>query len=256
MHQRTDAFVVVTVNNWSQYNPRKDVKKHSWFRFENDFLTRSRYRMLSSDDIIVMLYVFSERSKQKEEDVLLYYDQIFADRRITREAADEALHRLAFLKILDVNDTQPVRERNTTYERTNVRTYEEAVDSTKISVDPQSDVEHVNSGASAAEQNSFAEEVKNEIPPIKKHVSNAQVQETSMSEKYREFMELLANDGYKLTPAQRRAMPRSFAEWGEDLDAVSEFIASKFKYALKTLGRTEHEAERYAINAFIGEAVQ
>ena len=244
MHQRTDAFVVVTINNWSQYNPRKDVKKHSWFRFENDFLSRSRYRMLSSDDIIVMLYVFSERSKQKEEDVLLYYDQIFADRRITREAVDEALRRLAFLKILDVNDTHPVRERHATYERTNERTNEEA---------------EASSAAESAEEvveENLSEQIKNEIPPIKKHVSNAQVQETSMGEKYREFMELLANDGYKLTPAQRRAMPRSFAEWGEDLDAVSEFIASKFKYALKTLGRTEHEAERYAINAFIGEAVQ
>jgi len=244
MHQRTDAFVVVTINNWSQYNPRKDVKKHSWFRFENDFLSRSRYRMLSSDDIIVMLYVFSERSKQKEEDVLLYYDQIFADRRITREAVDEALRRLAFLKILDVNDTHPVRERHATYERTNERTNEEA---------------EASSAAESAEEvveENLSEQIKNEIPPIKKHVSNAQVQETSMGEKYREFMELLAADGYKLTPAQRRAMPRSFAEWGEDLDAVSEFIASKYKYALKQLGRTEHEAERYAINAFIGEAVQ
>lgn len=35
------GFVLVTVCDWSKFNPRTDSKNHTWFRFENSFFTKT-----------------------------------------------------------------------------------------------------------------------------------------------------------------------------------------------------------------------
>lgn len=56
---------MLSIPKFLEYNSRKDVKNPSWFRMENQFLESVTGALLSNDDIIVWLYLLSQRSKSK-----------------------------------------------------------------------------------------------------------------------------------------------------------------------------------------------
>lgn len=56
---------MLTIPKFLEYNSRKDVKNPSWFRMENRFLESVTGALLSNEEIIVWLYLLSERSKSK-----------------------------------------------------------------------------------------------------------------------------------------------------------------------------------------------
>ena len=221
-------FIEVTVLNWKKYNPRKDVKKHTWMRFENDFWDNPEFAHLKSDDIIVMLIALSSCSRRQREKVKINFRQVYASRGLTKEQVLTALQKLKAAEILTFDErefhahvTPPsTASTNGTNERTDVRT-----------------------------------DVVGQVHDDQKRASATKVFDVSWSPEYQKFIKELEDDGFKPTPAQRRKLATAFTEWKSDIEAIREFISSKYKHA-KNTGRNESEATRYALNAFIGEAVQ
>ena len=226
-------FIEVTVLNWKKYNPRKDVKKHTWFRFENDFWDNPDMAHLTSDDIVVFIVALSNCSRRQRETARINFRQVYANRGLTEQQVMASLRKLKDVEVLTFKDrenhahvTPPsTAAANATYERTNVRTDVVGPDRAP------------------------------ETHSDQKRASATKVFDVSFSKEYQDFVKALEDEGFKPTPAQRRKLATAFTEWKQDLEAIREFISSKYKYA-KTQGRNETEASRYALNAFIGEAVQ
>jgi len=226
-------FIEVTVLNWKKYNPRKDVKKHTWFRFENDFWDNPDLAHLTSDDITVLIIALSNCSRRQRETAKINFRQVYASRGLSEVQVIESLRKLKVEEILTfkerenhANVTAPsTAATNSTNERTNERTNVVGRD-----------------------------QVQNQAPD-QKRASSTKVFDVSFSQEYQNFVKALESEGFKPTPAQRRKLATAYTEWKKDDEAIREFISSKYKHA-KTTGRNETEAMRYALNAFIGEAVQ
>jgi len=59
----------VSINNWTKYNPRSDVKACSWFRFESNFLDSVNGHCLTNNQIVTWLFILSARSKVKTDEI-------------------------------------------------------------------------------------------------------------------------------------------------------------------------------------------
>lgn len=76
---RTDPYADVTdtiesvrivhleVKKWVDYNPRKDIKTHRWFRMENSIFTDPTYYALRDDQKLLWLIILCDASKASDD---------------------------------------------------------------------------------------------------------------------------------------------------------------------------------------------
>lgn len=50
-------MIELQIKNWDDFNPRKDVKSASWFRFDNSFFTNPTFFNATSDTKIIWCYL-------------------------------------------------------------------------------------------------------------------------------------------------------------------------------------------------------
>lgn len=100
----------ITVVNWAQYQPRKDVTRSSWFRMEHALALSTKYLSLTQRDIMALVYIFSLCSEENRDSVEIQpiHAQIFA--RMTIDELRAAALNLQRNEIVLVEDTQPIRE--------------------------------------------------------------------------------------------------------------------------------------------------
>lgn len=94
-------MILITIKNWDEYNPRKDVKSASWFRFDNSFFTNPTFFESSSDTKMVWCYLLCYASQKMKGEFKMDAGMIAALLRIEKKAVEDAL---AFLKKVDCID--------------------------------------------------------------------------------------------------------------------------------------------------------
>jgi hypothetical protein len=76
----------VTILNWEKYNPRKDLKRPTWFAFSNDLLDHPDFADFTPGEFHAVIYLFSQASKRNSEN----FDVVLAHARV-RNVSDETL---------------------------------------------------------------------------------------------------------------------------------------------------------------------
>lgn len=104
-------FIEVEVFNWEKYNPRKDVQKNSWFRFEHDVTTDDRFYHFTHEELWAYVHVLSTCSKHRASRVRMNLQHVFNTTRIQPRAFISALDKLEELSILTADVTDALRER-------------------------------------------------------------------------------------------------------------------------------------------------
>lgn len=67
-------FIEIEILNWEKYNPRGDVKKPSWFRFENSLIDDPQYFKWSAEELKALIYILSMASRKNSSRVSLYLE--------------------------------------------------------------------------------------------------------------------------------------------------------------------------------------
>lgn len=102
----------ITVQNWGEYQPRKDVKKSSWFRMEHAIALSTKYLSLSQQDLVALLYIFSLCSEENTDTIIVQgvHAKIFA--RMSEDQLRVSALKLQELGIVLVDVTGSDRPRN------------------------------------------------------------------------------------------------------------------------------------------------
>jgi hypothetical protein len=58
---------ILSVKNWDKYNPRKDTKHHSWFKFYNDMFLNPKVNKMDSDTKVVFFVILCLASQKKNK---------------------------------------------------------------------------------------------------------------------------------------------------------------------------------------------
>lgn len=136
-------MIEIQIKNWDKFNPRKDVKSASWFRFDNSFFTNPTFFVASSDTKIVWCYLLCCASQKMSGKIKISKEMICALLRISEKSFNDGI---AFLISADcielvgkesissnINTIEYERESacdntkmHATNERTNERTNEES----------------------------------------------------------------------------------------------------------------------------------
>ena len=58
----------ITINNWHEYQLRKDVKVSSWFRFEHNFFTDHKFFTLDNDEKIIWINILCTASIESKDE--------------------------------------------------------------------------------------------------------------------------------------------------------------------------------------------
>lgn len=90
-----EIIAEVTVLNWDEYNPRKDVTKSSWFRMEHDFLERADVFGFTHSELVTWWYILSICSKQSTGHIALNYVRALRLLRLRSSTVTSALTKLA-----------------------------------------------------------------------------------------------------------------------------------------------------------------
>lgn len=64
-------IIKLSITNWEKYNPRRDIKRPSWFAMSNQMLRDPTMDGMSSDDIIVWIHCLSLASEQCDKNIVL-----------------------------------------------------------------------------------------------------------------------------------------------------------------------------------------
>lgn len=57
-----NSIITIEILNWSKYNPRKDVKKPTWFRFEHDFFHDWKFFGFTHEERCFWMYLLCQAS--------------------------------------------------------------------------------------------------------------------------------------------------------------------------------------------------
>jgi hypothetical protein len=56
--------ITITINNWTEFQPRKDLKELSWFRLETGIFDGQTYFKLKNDGLILFIFLLSLAAKK------------------------------------------------------------------------------------------------------------------------------------------------------------------------------------------------
>lgn len=102
----------ITVVNWGEYQPRKDVKKSSWFRMEHAIALSTKYLALTQQDVMAIVYIFSLCSEENSETVTIAPQHVAIFGRMKEAELKASAIKLQQLGIVLVDDTPSDRARN------------------------------------------------------------------------------------------------------------------------------------------------
>jgi len=121
--------VHVTVLNWSKFNPRRDVKRPSWFRLEHTLFSDHKFYDLNAEEIAFWVYCLCCASESNSGTFLLNRNHALKIGRFKAGTIDSAIKKLKDIEAITVDVTPTSRTRNevvtstgATDERTDVRT--------------------------------------------------------------------------------------------------------------------------------------
>ncbi len=121
--QQIDLEIV----NFDKYNPRGDVKKHSWFRFENTLLESADFYSWSGEQIKAFIYLLSQASRKRSGKIRVIPDHALRACMIKPKDLQATIEKLEALDMVHVHGTRTSRARDAdvalrTDGRTNERT--------------------------------------------------------------------------------------------------------------------------------------
>lgn len=103
--------IEIEVTNWETYNPRKDLKKPSWFRLENDLLTGSKYFDLSPTEKLLMVLIFSLVSQANGKPITLSYRYLKMFTELENDAITKTIDFIIQKGTVRLTRTESVRTR-------------------------------------------------------------------------------------------------------------------------------------------------
>ena len=106
----------VTVNNWDEYQPRKDIQKHSWFRVDNNLFFSQKTFDLSPNDFCLLLFLLAMCSnKQSTGTISLKYDYVRNYTRLNLDDIKKSLVKLEENQIVKCSAYVDVRGRSSAF---------------------------------------------------------------------------------------------------------------------------------------------
>lgn len=165
-------FIEITILKWREYNPRSDVKKPSWFRFDNRTIENSDYCSWSGDHFKVLIYLFSQASQRNSDTLRISPEHAKRVCMIKEKDLHEVIQKLLFLKVIIVHDTRTLRERDVH----DTSAYATLQDITLQDRTRQDITLHPNSGC-AARKRDVADGVRDELKPIAEVIQARRVSE-------------------------------------------------------------------------------
>jgi len=104
-----EETIEIVVKGWDKYNPRKDVKHHSWFRLQNSIFEDHELFLLSPNEMAFLVYVFCLASKKNCENVIISIPHAIKVGRFDVKTIDRALEKLHSAKIVIISETSRIR---------------------------------------------------------------------------------------------------------------------------------------------------
>ena len=89
--------MIITVVNWTKYNPRTDVKSSSWLRLEHDLFEDSDLYGLRCEEMGVWLYLLCQASKKNNETFTINFDHAKIVGRISEKVLKSTISKLKAL---------------------------------------------------------------------------------------------------------------------------------------------------------------
>lgn len=105
-------FVDVEILNWEKYNPRGDVKRPSWFRFENRLVESSEFFDIPGEQFKALIYLLSQASQKNSGVVTIDLSHALRVSCIKDRDFLGLLKKLQAIQMVLVSDTRTSRERN------------------------------------------------------------------------------------------------------------------------------------------------
>jgi hypothetical protein len=117
----------IEILNWDRYNPRRDVKKPSWFRMQNDLFFDPSFFDFRSAELLTWIFLLTQASVNNRGTISLSTSYIASRIKAKEKSVNRALEKLEANKCIKIRNggvTRTSRGRNgfVRYERTNGRT--------------------------------------------------------------------------------------------------------------------------------------
>lgn len=100
-------LITVTINNWAKYNPRNDRKNYSWFRFQTNFFADPVIFSLSTNERVLMLFIFCEASKTGQGRAIINVEQAAMFCRMDAGQVEQALEKFNKFELVSFNNQTP-----------------------------------------------------------------------------------------------------------------------------------------------------
>jgi hypothetical protein len=124
----------VSIHNWAEFQPRKDLKELTWFRIDTSIFDGETYFTIKNDGLVVFIYLLSLAAKKNRPDISI--NLLFAQEKLKmkKEQILSSIDKLEELQILHKSvqirtDLSPTIHNNTNkqYKQTNItnNTYSE-----------------------------------------------------------------------------------------------------------------------------------
>lgn len=121
--------------NWTKFNPRKDVKRPSWFRMENNIVENPEFFDLTPTQFKTLVYLFCLSSKKDGRPFEINLTHAERVAQVTENDIEIVVALLVRIGTIKVTNTRPLRPRNvhgTSLPATNERTNEQDERTNKV----------------------------------------------------------------------------------------------------------------------------
>lgn len=105
-------YICVKINNWEKYNPRKDVKRPSWFPFDNGMVEDDDFLDFNHGEFKAWIWLLSKASKKQDGVVIINLEAARRKSNISVADFTSAVKKLEQLGIITVDVTYTSRTRH------------------------------------------------------------------------------------------------------------------------------------------------
>lgn len=130
-------LIKVNIVNWEKFNPRKDIKRPTWFAFDNRMVEDSDFFDFNAEEFKAWIYILSIASQKNSKECLISAKRALIIAKIPLASLNSAIRKLLDLGILTTckiprtrtSQTRNVTDRQTDTTDTDVRvTYSAVID--------------------------------------------------------------------------------------------------------------------------------
>lgn len=104
--------VSIRIVKWEKHNPRKDVKRPSWFALDNSLVEDDDFYKFNHGEFKTWIYILSKASKKQSGIVLISFDAASRKANISTKDFKGALEKLKALGMVTVDVTPTLRTRH------------------------------------------------------------------------------------------------------------------------------------------------